>query len=116
MTRLLASLPIPLVLLAAAVLEAGGDALLRKALFEHAGLARLALFVAGAFVLLAYGTLLNLAPLEFGQVVGLYIAILFVVWQAITFFAFGKLPTLPILAGGSLIIAGGLLITYWRQS
>lgn len=116
MTRLLASLPIPLVLLAAALLEAGGDAVLRKALFEHAGLARLALFAAGACVLLAYGTLLNLAPLEFGQVVGLYIAILFVVWQAITFVAFGKLPTLPILAGGSLIIAGGLLITYWRQS
>src|SRR5256885_1495400 len=30
-----------------------------------------------------YGFFLNLAPIEFGQVVGLYIATLFVVWQVI---------------------------------
>ena len=62
------------------------------------------LLVAGTAVLLAYGTILNLAPLEFGRVVGLYVAILFVVWQAITYFAFG---TLPIVCGGALIVAGG---------
>ena len=39
-------------------------------------------------LLAGYGTFLNLAPLEFGKVVGLYIATLFVVWQVITFFAF----------------------------
>ena len=62
------------------------------------------LLVADTAVLLAYGTILNLAPLEFGRVVGLYVAILFVVWQAITYFAFG---TLPIVCGGALIVAGG---------
>ena len=51
------------------------------------------LLVAGTAVLLAYGT------------------ILFVVWQAITYFAFA---TLPIVCGGALIVAGGLLMTYWK--
>ena len=60
-------------------------------------------------MLFTYGLTLNLAPIEFGKVVGLYIAILFVVWQAINFIAFRSLPTLPILVGGGLI---GLLTTY----
>lgn len=114
MMKLLAATPVPLFLLAAATLEAGGDALLRKALSGQAGAARLLLFAAGTAVLLAYGTILNLAPLEFGRVVGLYVAILFVVWQAITYFAFGTPPTMPILCGGALIVAGGLLMTYWK--
>jgi drug/metabolite transporter (DMT)-like permease len=79
-----------------------------------AGLARILLVLTGAVVMLAYGTFLNLAPLQFGQVVGLYIAILFIVWQAINFLAFGATPTVSILLGGSLIVAGGLLITYWK--
>ncbi len=44
----------------------------------------------------AYGSFLNLAPLEFGRVVGLYIATLFVVWQVINFVVFRSVPTLPI--------------------
>jgi hypothetical protein len=116
MSGLLAAIPAPLFLLVAAILEAGGDALVRKALLNDAGAARLTLFAAGAGVLLAYGTILNLAPLEFGQVVGLYVAILFVVWQVITYFAFGTLPTLPILVGGTLIVAGGLLVSFWKPA
>ena len=78
------------------------------------GLARVGFFLTGAALLLGYGTLLNLAPLEFGQVVGLYLATLFVVWQVVNFVAFRTLPTLPILLGGSLVIAGGAIITFWR--
>ena len=37
----------------------------------------------GTVLLFGYGLSLNLAPLEFGQVVGLYVATLFVVWQII---------------------------------
>ena len=74
------------------------------------------LFLAGAASLLGYGTFLNLAPLEFGQVVGLYLATLFVVWQVINFVAFRALPTLPIVLGGSLVIAGGAIITFWKHA
>lgn len=101
-------------LLVATTLEVSGDAVLRLAIFDHAGLWRIALFVAGAALLLGYGTFLNLAPLEFGQVVGLYIATLFVVWQVVNFVFFRTLPTAPMLVGGALVLAGGAIITFWK--
>jgi hypothetical protein len=107
----------PLVfLLIATTLEVTGDALVRKALYDHVGLARLGLIVIGAALLLGYGVSLNLAPLEFGQVVGLYVATLFVVWQVINVIAFRVFPTLPIALGGMLIIAGGLIVSFWKSS
>lgn len=107
----------PLVLLiVATTLEVSGDAVVRMALYEHVGAARVALFIGGAALLFGYGTFLNLAPLEFGRVVGLYIATLFVVWQLVNFVAFRTLPTVPIAVGGALIIAGGAVITFWRPA
>jgi small multidrug resistance family-3 protein len=105
----------PLVfLLIATTLEVCGDAVVRIAIYKHAGLPRVALLLAGAALLLGYGSALNLAPLEFGQVVGLYIATLFVVWQLINLIVFRTFPTLAIAVGGPLIIAGGLIVTFWR--
>jgi len=105
----------PLVFLViATVLEVSGDAALRVALYNHAGLARLCIFLAAAALLFGYGLFLNLAPIEFGRVVGLYVAILFIVWQVINFIAFRSVPTLPILVGGALVIAGGAIITFWK--
>jgi small multidrug resistance family-3 protein len=103
-----------LFLLIATTLEVTGDAMIRKGLFEHEGAWRVALFLLGMVLLAGYGTFLNLAPLEFGQVVGLYIATLFIVWQMLTYFTFGSLPTLPILAGGALIVTGGLIVSFWK--
>jgi hypothetical protein len=70
--------------------------------------------IGGAALLFGYGLAVNLAPLDFGRVVGLYIATLFVVWQVINLIAFRTLPNLPIAVGGTLIIAGGLIVTFWR--
>jgi small multidrug resistance family-3 protein len=110
----LQGIPAVVLLLAATILEVSGDAVVRMAIYNHVGPARVGLFFTGAALLLGYGTLLNLAPLEFGQVVGLYLATLFVVWQLVNFVAFRTLPTLPILLGGSLVIAGGAIITFWK--
>jgi small multidrug resistance family-3 protein len=108
----------PLILLViATTLEVSGDAVIRMAIYNHqAGASRFALFLAGAALLFGYGSFLNLAPVEFGRVVGLYIATLFVVWQLINFVAFRTLPTMPILVGGVLVIAGGAIITFWRPA
>jgi len=107
----------PLVFLViATILEVSGDALVRMAIYNHAGPIRIGLFLAGAALLFGYGSFLNLAPLEFGQVVGLYIATLFVVWQIVNFIAFRAVPTVPILVGGTLVIAGGLLISFWKTT
>jgi small multidrug resistance family-3 protein len=70
--------------------------------------------VAGAALLFGYGLALNLAPLQFGQVVGLYIATLFMIWQIINFVAFRTLPSLPSIVGGLLIVTGGLIVTFWK--
>ena len=114
MRSALQGIPVLLLLLIATTLEVSGDALVRMGIYNHTGAARLGLFLAGAVLLCGYGTFLNLAPLEFGQVVGLYLATLFVVWQVINFLAFRALPTLPIVLGGSLVIAGGAIITFWK--
>ena len=114
--KLLAGMPVLAFLVVATALEVSGDALVRKALYEHAGPARLGLFLLGAALLAGYGTFLNLAPLEFGQVVGLYIATLFVMWQIINFAFFRELPTLPILVGGVLIVTGGLIVSFWKSA
>jgi len=89
-------------LIAATTLEASGDAIVRLAIYDHVGAYRMALFAAGAVLLLGYGTLLNLAPFEFGHVVGIYIATLFVIWQIINFVFFRTMPTVPIIVGGAL--------------
>ena len=101
----------------ATTLEVCGDAVVRIALYSHPGLtpARIGVFLIGAVLLFGYGSFLNLAPLEFRHVVGLYIAILFVVWQIINFVFFRTLPTTPIVLGGILIVAGGMIVSFWRQ-
>jgi hypothetical protein len=116
MIQTLQSVPIPVLLLIATALEASGDAIVRLAIYRHVGLIRIALFLAGAALLLGYGSFLNIAPLDFGRVVGLYIATLFVVWQVINVIAFRSFPTMQILVGGALVIAGGAIISLWKPA
>jgi hypothetical protein len=116
MLKFLQSAPTLILLLVATLLEVSGDAVVRMAIYNHGGAIRIALYVAGAALLFGYGSFLNLAPIEFGRVVGLYIAILFVVWQVISFIAFRTLPSMPVWVGGGLVIAGGAIITFWRPA
>jgi hypothetical protein len=104
-----------LFVLLATVLEATGDAVVRIALHTHNHVSvRIALFLGGATALTLYGTSLNLAPVEFAQVTGIYIATLFVVFQITNYIFFRTAPTAPVIGGGILIIAGGLLVGLWR--
>jgi hypothetical protein len=103
-------------LIAATTFEASGDALVRVGLFERIGAPRIALMAAGAILLFGYGVMLNLAPLPFERVVGLYIATLFLVWQVVSFITFRSVPSLPIVIGGALIVAGGLLVSFWSPA
>ena len=103
-------------LVLATTLEATGDAVVRLGLGQHAMPMRALMFVGGAALLFGYGLFLNLAPVEFEKVVGLYIATLFVVWQIVNYAFFRHVPTLPILAGGVLIVAGGCIVTFWERA
>ena len=103
-------------LLIATTFEVSGDAVVRLAIYNHSGLVRIALMIWGGAFLFGYGFSLNLAPVEFRQVVGLYIATLFVIWQMINFIVFRTTPTLPILVGGILIVLGGLIVTFGKPN
>jgi small multidrug resistance family-3 protein len=103
-----------LFLIAATALETFGDAIVRIGIGQTAWLPRSGLFLAGALLLFGYGVSLNLAPIEFNRVVGLYIAILFVTWQLVNLIVFRSPPGVPVLVGGALIVAGGLIVTFWE--
>lgn len=94
----------------AAMLEVGGDALVRWGLKggRWYGLAL------GAIVLFGYGLSVNLPKWDFGRLMGVYIAAFFVVAQVVAVVFFHERLQLPTLVGGALIIAGGILITVWR--
>ncbi|MFT2093850.1 hypothetical protein ACMS1Z_04055 [Acidiphilium multivorum] len=100
-------------LAAAATLEVGGDALMRAALHHH-GLARAPFLAAGILVLAAYGLVVNLGPWDFGRVLGVYVVLFFLAAQLVNWLGFGLRPSPPILLGGALICAGGLVMTLWR--
>ena len=103
-----------LFLLVATSLETFGDAIVRIGIGQTAWLPRSGLFLAGAVLLFGYGLSLNLAPIEFNRVVGLYIATLFIVWQIVNLIVFRTTPGFGILFGGALIIVGGLIVTFWK--
>jgi drug/metabolite transporter superfamily protein YnfA len=105
-----------LLLLLAAVLEAGGDALVRAGLHHPNMASRAVFFAAGAIVLFAYGVTVNVPPWDFGKLLGVYVTLFFLVAQVINLIVFGVRPDPPIYVGGALIIAGGLVITFWRAS
>lgn len=100
-------------LLLAAVLEVGGDALVRGGLHAQGSL-RAAFLIAGATILFGYGLFVNLSPLNFGRALGVYVALFFLVAQAVNWMAFGVPPRLPVFIGGALICAGGAVLAAWR--
>jgi hypothetical protein len=103
-----------IVLLAAAVLEAGGDALIRVGLQSSTLTKRVEFILLGGSVLLSYGVVVNLPKWDFGQLLGIYVTLFFLVAQVINYFAFGQKPGIAILVGGFLIISGGLIISLWK--
>jgi hypothetical protein len=103
-----------LFLILATSLETFGDAIVRIGIGQTAWLPRSGLFLAGAILLFGYGLSLNLAPIDFYRVVGRYMASLFIVWQIVNLVVFRTWPDMPILFGGALIVAGGLIVTFWN--
>jgi len=103
-----------LFVLMATIFEAVGDAVIRIAIAAPRPHTRIAFYLLGTGLLALYGTSLNLAPVEFATVTGLYIACLFVVFQITNYILLHTAPTLPVMVGGSLIVAGGLTVYFWK--
>jgi drug/metabolite transporter superfamily protein YnfA len=99
LTRVLA------VLIGAAMLEVSGVALIRRGME-----ARSWMLIAGAVCLVIYGCVVNRGSVDFGRLMGTYIAVFFVVSQIIAMILYRELPAWRTIAGGALIIAGGFTI------
>jgi small multidrug resistance family-3 protein len=100
-----------LILFTAALLEAGGDALVRKGLHAQAA-TRMLFFLAGALVLFSYGYVVNAPSWDFGRLLGVYVVFFFVVAQLISWIVFHQPPSRAILIGGGFIVIGGAIISY----
>ena len=99
-----------IVLLFAAFLEVGGDALVRAALHSSGPWRAGILFALAVALLLAYALMVNAPRWNFGRMLGLYIAFFFVVAQVVSWLAFAQPPPARVLVGGALIVSGGFVI------
>lgn len=102
------------VLTVAALLEVLGDSFFQSGLYRTSGSHRGMWFALGVAVLGSYGLCVNLPQWEFGRLLGAYVALFFVVAQVVAKVRFQQSPSTPVLVGGGLIVAGGLVITFWR--
>ena len=102
------------ILLLAAFLEAYGDSCFQQGLYRASGLARYGAFALGALTLALYGLTVNTPPWDFGKLLGLYVVLFFLVAQVLANVRFQQSPSVPVLVGGTLIVAGGAVITFWK--
>jgi len=101
-----------LLLVSAAILEVGGDALIRVGLRDRG----IVLLIAGAVVLVAYGFMVNLTKLDFGRLMGLYIVVFFIVAQGTSVLIFKERLPMGVIVGGSLVVAGGIVMACWHSA
>jgi small multidrug resistance family-3 protein len=98
-------------LVAAAVLEAGGDALVRLGLHSSLTARRTLFLAAGGLLLFGYGCLVNGPPWDFGRLIGVYVVLFFLMAQAIGWFVFGEVPSRGTWLGGLFILIGGAIVS-----
>lgn len=101
-----------LILLVAAALEVGGDAVIREGLARR----RAVLVVTGGLVLWAYGVVVNTTTLDFSRLMGTYVAVFAILGVVVGRVFFHETIAGSTWAGVGLIAAGGLLIQWGRPT
>jgi multidrug transporter EmrE-like cation transporter len=97
-----------MIFVAAACLEVGGDAIVRKGL-RGGGIA---MIVGGCLLLAFYGVVVNLAQLDFSRLLGIYVGVFAVVSVLAGKFYFGEAIGPSTWIGLAIIVAGGLVIQF----
>jgi drug/metabolite transporter superfamily protein YnfA len=95
-----------LLFVVAAGLEVGGDAIIRTGLRG----ARPLLVVLGFVVLGSYGVVVNLIPLDFSKLLGVYVGVFALVSVAAGRFVFGDKVALTTWIGLGVILVGSAII------
>lgn len=99
----------------ATIFEAVGDAVMRIALrYPYSLPGRIALFALASVLLTMYGMFLNLAPVDFATVTGVYLASLFITFQIVNYLFFRQTPGAGVLVGGTFLVAGAAIIYFWK--
>jgi len=98
-------------MIAAAALEVGGDALIRKGL-RGSGLA---LIIVGFAVLGSYGVVVNLLDLDFSKLLGAYVGVFAVISVGAGALIFGDRISMTTWAGLAIVLAGSAVILLGAQ-
>lgn len=96
------------IFIAAAILEVGGDALIRRGLHGQG----LLLIVAGFLVLGCYGLVVNMVKWDFSRLLGVYVAVFAIVSILCGRFVFGENVPPATWLGLGLVVLGGLVIQF----
>ena len=105
------SYALPLLFIAA-LLEAGGDAIVRMGIRAPATTTKTVWFLVAALVLFSYGYVVNSPRWDFGRLLGVYVVFFFVVAQLFSWLVFRQLPSATVLIGGAFIVLGGVIISF----
>jgi small multidrug resistance family-3 protein len=101
-----------LVFIGAAILEVGGDAVVRKGL-RGSGLL---IIVIGCVMLGCYGLVVNMVKWDFSRLLGVYVAVFALISLLFGRFVFNEnIPTASWI-GLIVIIGGGMIIQFGSQS
>ena len=100
------------VFVAAAILEVGGDAVIRSGLRGRG----VAIVAVGCAMLAGYGLTVNMLRWDFSHLLGVYVAVFAVVSVLCGRFVFGEDIPISTWLGLSLIVAGGLAIQFGSAS
>jgi small multidrug resistance family-3 protein len=101
-----------IIFVAAAVLEVGGDAIIRKGLRGNA----LAPIAAGFVMLGCYGLVVNTVRWDFSRLLGVYVAVFATVSILWGLLVFKERVPASTWAGLALIVAGGLVIQFGQRA
>jgi drug/metabolite transporter superfamily protein YnfA len=100
-----------LVFIAAALLEVGGDAVIRRGLRGRG----VALIVAGFIALGCYGLVVNSVKWDFSKLIGVYVAFFALISVLVGRIVFKETIPSSTWIGLALIVAGGMVIQFGQQ-
>ncbi len=97
-----------LVFFGSALLEVGGDAVVRRGLHGSNAI----IILAGGIMLACYGLLVNTVSWDFSRLLGVYVAVFAVVSVMCGRFLFGEIVPNSTWLGLAIIVAGGMVIQF----
>ena len=100
-----------IIFLASAILEVGGDAIIRKGMKAS----RWHDMVLGGLMLASYGIVVNLVKWDFSKLLGVYVAVFAVVSVLAGWFLFQEDVPATTWVGIGIIVIGGMVIQFGPQ-